>query len=156
MTIASLPQLVTSDPVSSSQLSRQRPLGFFHVSENFYLLCYSTLCISCDAYGYISRQIVINFTGHAKAVAVIAPYVIGFDNDFIEVRLIQTGALVNIISGTDVTLIGSQTYSGEGGNIAYSNPCGLTGEDVVVRMAHPLENGRQAIFKLKRNVEATY
>ncbi|KAK7202648.1 CNH domain-containing protein [Myxozyma melibiosi] len=154
MIIAALPQLTESDPIKTHELSAQTPLGFFRVSEHFYLLCYSHMCLSCDSQGFLSRQVIIRFTGTARSVAVMPPYVLGLCDDFVEIRLIQTGDLVSLVTGTDVQLIGPQSYSSDSANIAYSNPCGLTGEHVLVRMAHPVERGRQVILRFVRNTEA--
>jgi len=48
---------------------------------------------------------IIEWEGRADRVAIRAPYVLLFDTQFIEIRHIETGRLVQIISGTDIRCV---------------------------------------------------
>ena len=48
---------------------------------------------------------IIEWEGRADRVAILAPYVLLFDTQFIEIRHIETGRLAQIISGTDMRCV---------------------------------------------------
>ena len=53
--------------------------------------------------GIPSRSVgVIEWEGTAERVVLHSPYILLFDSQFIEIRHIQTGGLVQIISGNDI------------------------------------------------------
>ncbi|KAG9293935.1 hypothetical protein G9A89_019273 [Geosiphon pyriformis] len=79
-----------------------KPLGMFRLADNEFLLCYDEMFFYVDNYGELSRQKLIDWEGKPTAVAMHSPYVIGFDPQFIEIRNVQTGELVQIIPGTNM------------------------------------------------------
>ncbi|KAJ7772977.1 CNH domain-containing protein [Mycena maculata] len=82
-----------------------RPLGMFRSTNDEFLLCYNEFGLYVDGNGdpSPSRPIgTIEWEGNAERVAFHAPYVLLFDNRFIEVRHVETGRLAQIIPGTDV------------------------------------------------------
>jgi len=69
--------------------------------------------IYVDKHGEPSRRIgTIEWEGTAERVAWHAPYILLFDSRFIEIRHVETGRLVQIISGNDMRCI----WDGRGTN----------------------------------------
>ena len=101
-----------------------RPIGMFRSKEDEFLLCYDgtflpwspgrnelTASIEfglyIDKHGDPSRRTLgtIEWEGKAERVAWHPPYILLFDSGFIEIRHIETGRLVQIISGNDMRCI---------------------------------------------------
>ncbi|KAF8809527.1 hypothetical protein BYT27DRAFT_7187842 [Phlegmacium glaucopus] len=83
-----------------------RPLGMFKSTDQEFLLCYDEFGLYVDKHGDPCRTIgTIEWEGTAERVAFHAPYVLLFDSRFIEIRHVETGRLVQIISGSDVRCI---------------------------------------------------
>jgi len=100
-----------------------RPLGMFRSNKDEFLLCYDgTFCpeawerneliafiefgLYVDKHGDPSRLIgTIEWEGTAERVAWHPPYILLFDSRFIEIRHVETGRLVQIISGNDMRCI---------------------------------------------------
>ncbi|KAJ7772980.1 hypothetical protein DFH07DRAFT_148774 [Mycena maculata] len=82
-----------------------RPLGMFRSTDDEFLLCYNEFGLYVDRNGdpSPSRPIrTIEWEGNAERVAFHAPYILLFDNRFIEVRHVETGRLAQIIPGNNV------------------------------------------------------
>ncbi|KAK7202728.1 CNH domain-containing protein [Myxozyma melibiosi] len=140
--------------LSSSHGGRPVPLGFFKVSDNEFLLAYSTLCLKCDRTGTLSKGRVITFNGRPRQVTFAKPYILGFDKDFIEIRHVESGELKQVITGTDIRLVSAQTYVGAP-NRRSAQKAGLARarEDIVFVMAHPEVAGRQLVMRIDFNRE---
>jgi len=83
-----------------------RPMGMFRSSKDEFLLCYDEFGLYVDRHGDPSRSIgTIEWEGTAEHVAWHPPYVLLFDSRFIEIRHVETGRLVQIISGNDIRCI---------------------------------------------------
>ncbi|KAL0576451.1 Rho guanine nucleotide exchange factor [Marasmius crinis-equi] len=92
-----------------------RPLGMFRSADKEFLLCYNELGLYVNKRGESSRPTsFIEWEGSAERVALHSPYILLFDSCFIEIRHIQTGRLVQIISGNDVRCL----WDGRGVNVA--------------------------------------
>jgi hypothetical protein len=66
------------------------PLGMFKCKQH-YLLCYSEFVFMVDVHGgLVPGTRVVEWEGTPQSVAFYYPYVIGFDNRFIEVRNVET------------------------------------------------------------------
>ena len=66
-----------------------------------------------DKFGDLSRSIsTVEWEGKAERVACHPPYILLFDTRFIEIRHVETGHLVQIISGNDIQCI----WDGRGTN----------------------------------------
>jgi len=89
----------------ANRLQGQRPLGMFRKSENEFLLCYEECGVYIDKHGEVSRSVVLEFIGKAKAAAMYGAYLVLFDNDFVEVRNAENGRLRQVIAGKDVRCI---------------------------------------------------
>ncbi|CAG8554215.1 4215_t:CDS:10 [Ambispora gerdemannii] len=79
-----------------------KPLGMFRLGDNEFLLCYDEIFFYVDKHGELSRQRTVEWEGKPTAVAMQYPYVIGFDQQFIEIRHVQTGDLAQIITGSSM------------------------------------------------------
>ncbi|KIM21778.1 hypothetical protein M408DRAFT_80040, partial [Serendipita vermifera MAFF 305830] len=94
------------------RLQSCKPLGMFRSSEDEFLLCYNEFGMYVDRHGDPrSQNVVVGWEGTAQRVACHPPYIVLFDPRFIEIRLIQTGRLVQIIPGDDVRCL----WDGRGG-----------------------------------------
>ncbi|KAI0079115.1 hypothetical protein K474DRAFT_1659617 [Panus rudis PR-1116 ss-1] len=83
-----------------------RPKGMFRSSKDEFLLCYDEFGLYVDRHGDPSRQVqTIEWEGTAEHVAWHPPYVLLFDQRFIEIRHVETGRLAQIIPGNDVRCI---------------------------------------------------
>jgi len=91
-----------------------------------------------NKHGDVSRSVVMEFVGKANTVAMYGPYVLVFDQDFVEIRNAQNGRLRQVISGRDVRCLDEGTG-------------GQKGRTVKVAMAHPEAEGRQLVFELVLN-----
>ncbi|KAG9103502.1 hypothetical protein FRC06_010384 [Ceratobasidium sp. 370] len=102
-----------------------RPLGMFRSSENEFLLCYDEFGIYVNRHGDPTRTVgtAIEWEGRAEKVAFHPPYIALFDTRFIEIRHVEKGNLVQIISGEDVRCV----WDGRGAKIAPARTPGPEG-----------------------------
>ncbi|KAF7721428.1 RHO1 GDP-GTP exchange protein 2 [Apophysomyces ossiformis] len=102
-----LPDLTNPDFAFMYQQQRRiehlKPIGMFRCNENF-LLCYDLFAFLVDNRGNYVRKAYpwIEWEGTPQAVGFSYPFVIAFDANFIEVRHVETGALVQVIIGDNV------------------------------------------------------
>ncbi|KAF8628723.1 hypothetical protein AX17_005945 [Amanita inopinata Kibby_2008] len=86
-----------------------RPIGMFRSAENEFLLCYNEFGVYVNKRGIPNRPSTgtgtIEWEGRAESVAIHPPYILLFDNQFIEIRHIKTGRLAQIIQGSDVRFL---------------------------------------------------
>ncbi|KAL0567525.1 Rho guanine nucleotide exchange factor [Marasmius crinis-equi] len=83
-----------------------RPIGMFRSADDEFLLCYNEFGLFVNKHGDPSRAAgTIEWEGSAERVALHSPYVLLFDNRFIEIRQLETGTLVQIIPGKDIHCI---------------------------------------------------
>ncbi|KAK9449530.1 CNH domain-containing protein [Limtongia smithiae] len=97
-------------PPNGSPNDQPQALGFFSISESEFLVCYSTFCLMCNRHGELSRSLIIKFIGWAQAVAVIGQFVIGFDNNFVEVWNISRGERAQVIRGRGIRLLSKPEF----------------------------------------------
>lgn len=76
------------------------------------------------------------------------PYILVFDNDFVEIRNAQNGRLRQVIAGKDCRCL--DDGQGGGGSAA-GLPAGVKPRTVKVGMAHPECEGRQLVVELVLN-----
>ncbi|KAF9785478.1 CNH domain-containing protein [Thelephora terrestris] len=103
-----------------------RPMGMFRSGSDEFLLCYDEFGLSVDKHGGPSRIGTVEWEGKADRVTCHPPYILLFDQRFIEIRHVETGCLVQIISGNDVRC----TWDGRGAN--QSQPISEGSSDDVV------------------------
>ncbi|KAL1924560.1 uncharacterized protein VTP21DRAFT_4214 [Calcarisporiella thermophila] len=95
--------------------SSLKPLGMFRYG-GMYLLCYNAFCFFVDDHGRFAQNSVrFEWVGLPDDIYLYDHYVIGFDENFIEIRSVQTGELVQIIPGKGMRCLYSSTnfFSGE-------------------------------------------
>ncbi|KAG5353409.1 hypothetical protein C0989_007194 [Termitomyces sp. Mn162] len=90
-----------------------RAVGIFRVTDYEYLLCYDEFGLYIDKHGIPTRRSqVIEWEGIAVRAALHAPHIMLFDatSQFIEIRDVAAGRLVQIIHGNDIRC----TWDGRG------------------------------------------
>ncbi|KAG5643359.1 hypothetical protein DXG03_001041 [Asterophora parasitica] len=124
-----------ADPSLAPVLQRcgtSRPIGIFRSREHEFLLCYSEFGIYVDKQGYPNRNTcIIEWEGTVDAVAFHPPYVMLFDQRFVEIRHYETGRLAQIIPGQDIRCI----WDGRPHDWNSATP-GITSDDEMVQEAH--------------------
>ncbi|KAL0258151.1 Rho guanine nucleotide exchange factor [Diplodia seriata] len=168
----SVPDLKASHVATiASRLQGLDPLGMFRLSDQEFLLCYEECAVYVNKHGDVSRSVIMEFVGKAKAAALYGPYVLLFDPDFVEVRNAQNGRLRQVIPGRDVKCLddglglgghwvqpganngqaapqhvqngGSSTYGGTGGPVH--------SRTVKLAMQHPRHEKCQIVVELLLN-----
>jgi hypothetical protein len=111
-TIGSMPDFESPEIASiTARLEQQKPLGMFTVSETEYFLCYQ----KCGIYVYnydpsrTSRSGTCEFLGEAKSAAAYENYLVLFNDEFVEIRELDSGKLRQIISGKDIRCLDDGT-----------------------------------------------
>jgi len=90
-----------------------KPMGMFRSNKDEFLLCYDEFGLYVDKHGDPSRRMgTVEWEGTAERVAWHPPYILLFDSRFIEIRHVETGRLVQIISGNEMRCI----WDGRGTN----------------------------------------
>lgn len=116
----SIPDLEASHvQMIAQRLQGQKPLGMFRLSESEFLLCYEECAVYVNKHGDISRSVIMEFVGRARAAAMVGSFVLLFDADFVEVRNAQNGRLRQVVAGRDVKclddgLVGGMSASASG------------------------------------------
>ncbi|EIW71826.1 hypothetical protein TREMEDRAFT_28347 [Tremella mesenterica DSM 1558] len=86
-----------------------RPIAIYRIMDDF-LLCYDEFAFYIDKTGHRSKpKWAIIWEGVPTAFALQYPYVIAFEPTFIEVRHVETGALVQIIPGNNISCLFADT-----------------------------------------------
>lgn len=85
-----------------------KPLGMYKLGEDEFLLCYDEFAFWVDRHGDLLRPNTIEWEGRPDAIALSLPYIIGFDREFIEIRHVQSGHLVQLISGANVRCLNAE------------------------------------------------
>lgn len=124
----------------ATRLQGQKPLGMFRLSEIEFLLCYEECGVYVNKHGDVSRGVIMEFVGKAKTVAIYGPYILVFDNDFVEIRNAENGRLRQVIAGRDCRCIDDAQSGGSAGTRA-----------IKVAMAHPEIEDRQLVVELLLN-----
>jgi CNH domain len=113
----SIPDLEASHvQMIATRLQGQKPLGMFRLSEQEFLLCYEECAVYVNKHGDISRSVIMEFVGKARAAALYGPYVLLFDPDFVEIRNAQNGRLRQVIAGRDVKCLDDAMVGGTAGS----------------------------------------
>ena len=107
------------------------------------LLTHEVDCaVYVNKHGDVSRSVVMEFVGKAKAAATYGPYLILFDSDFVEIRNAENGRLRQVIAGRDCKCLDDAQSHGSAGGGART---------IKVGMAHPEAEGRQLVVEMKLN-----
>ncbi|KAK4946213.1 Rho guanine nucleotide exchange factor [Elasticomyces elasticus] len=130
----SVPNLRSEQPDTQAHLSSiasrikdLKPLGMFRLGEAEFLVTFEECAVYVNKHGDISRGVVMEFVGRARAACLYAQYLILVDEDFVEIRDAQNGRLKQVIVGKDIKLLddggggaggpGTQTQAALGGGI---------------------------------------
>lgn len=144
----------------ASHIKDQRALGMLRLSEQEFLLCYSNCAVYVNKHGEVSRSVIMDFVGTSQSAALYGPYLILFDNDFVEIRNAQNGRLKQIIAGREIKCLddgGSWSTAGAGASGGQQqngtvNGPGVPGSRTVkLVMQHPELEKTQIVVELLLN-----
>jgi len=124
----------------ASRLTDQKPLGMFRLSDQEFLLCYQECAVYVNKLGDISRSVIMEFVGKANSAAMFGPYILLFDNDFVEIRNAQNGRLRQVISGRDVKCLDDGLSGGSSHN-----------RTIKLSLQHPQQERCQVVVELVLN-----
>lgn len=86
-----------------------KPIAIYRVG-NMFLLCYTEFAFFVNNQGWRKKEShIIYWEGEPQKFAIWYPYILAFDNNFIEIRKIDTGELVRCILGDKIRLLQSNT-----------------------------------------------
>ncbi|CEP19094.1 hypothetical protein [Parasitella parasitica] len=95
-----------NDPGNNSVLGlheNMKPISMFRHKDGNILLCYSELAFYIDKKGKrVRKDWSISWEGNPTAFAFRFPYVVAFNSNFIEVRHMDTGDLLQVIPGNNI------------------------------------------------------
>ncbi|KAI5796331.1 CNH domain-containing protein [Peziza echinospora] len=128
----------------AARLTGQKPLGMFRLSDIEFLLVYEDCAVYVNKHGDVSRSVVMEFVGKARTAALYGPYILLFDNDFVEIRNAENGRLRQVIAGRDCRCLDDAQIGGK--TVGNERP-----RTVKVGMAHPELEGRQLVVELLLN-----
>lgn len=132
----SVPNLRSDQPETQAHLSSiatrikdLKPLGMFRLGEAEFLVTFEECAVYVNKHGDISRGVVMEFVGRAKAACLYAQYLILVDDDFVEIRDSQNGRLKQVIAGKDIRLLddGGSGAGASGGAGQTQSPAVLGG-----------------------------
>ncbi|TKX23722.1 CNH domain-containing protein [Elsinoe australis] len=144
----------------ATHIEGQSTLGMLRLSEQEFLLCYEKCAVYVNKHGDVSRSVIMNFVGRARSAALYGPYLVLFDQDFVEVRNAQNGRLKQIIAGRDVRCLddgGGGSLSGGGaislgnGGVVNGGGLGAAARTVKVAMCHPTSERCQVVVEMILN-----
>lgn len=130
----------------ASRLQGMDPVAMFRLAaDGSELLCvYEECAVYVNKYGDVSRSVVMEFVGHARAASLVAGFLVLFDNDFVEVRDALNGRLKQVIAGRDVRCLDSGRVQTE--------PMGVSEQrSVKFALQHPEVEKAQIVVELVLN-----
>ncbi|KAI9300993.1 CNH domain-containing protein [Cunninghamella echinulata] len=135
-----LPDIQHPDFAFVQQRADIKPLGLFKCKQH-YLLCYDAFAFLVDTHGSFVQETYswIAWEGQPQSIAFYYPYVIAFDPQFIEIRHVETGELIQTLPGVHMRCL-------QFTNDAFHpiiHGC----------MAHPFKPEYQYVFQLTANFE---
>ncbi|EXJ62627.1 hypothetical protein A1O7_03065 [Cladophialophora yegresii CBS 114405] len=108
----------------ASRIKDLKPLGMFRLGEAEFLVTFEECAVYVNKHGDISRGVVMEFVGRAKAACLYNQYLILVDDDFVEIRDAQNGRLKQVIAGKDIRLLDD---GGGGSGGAQTQPQAMLG-----------------------------
>jgi CNH domain len=143
----------------ASRIKDLKPLGMFRLGEAEFLIVFEECAVYVNKQGDVSREVVIEFVGHAKSACLYGQYLILFDDDFVEIRNAMNGRMKQVITGKNIKMLDN----GDGGNTAVSNTSvggvnglgmqgfGATQRTVKLCMQHPYYDKSHVVIELVEN-----
>ncbi|KAM0793648.1 hypothetical protein ACM66B_001079 [Microbotryomycetes sp. NB124-2] len=117
------------DPADSSldfvqRRENSRPIAIYRIDGEF-LLCYDDFAFYVNKNGWRARQNwLIQWEGFPTNFAMHYPYVLAFEPTFIEVRHVETGALMQVIPGNNIRCLFADTPPAASSAAYYSGLAG--------------------------------
>lgn len=133
------------------RLKDQRALRMLRISDSEFLLCYANCAVYINKHGDVSRSVIMEFVGTAQTVAMYGPYIILFDDDFVEIRNAQNGRLKQIISGQQILCLDDGACWSASNASTSNGPGNATDRTVKFVMQHPEMEKTQVIVELLLN-----
>ena len=122
----------------ASRIKDLKPLGMFRLGEAEFLVAFEECAVYVNKLGDISRGVVMEFVGRAKAASLYGMYLILFDDDFVEIRDAMNGRLKQVVGGKDIRLLD------DGGNhVVTGTPVSTPGAGVPAMGQHQLQQQQQ-------------
>lgn len=155
----SVPELKAEHVQNIAQtIKDQRPISMLRLSDQEFILCYEKCAVYVNKHGDVSRSVVMNFVGVAQNAALYGPYLVLFDNDFVEIRNAYNGRLKQIIAGREIKCLDDGTnWSANGGGTGGKGD-GLvngfkveSGRTLKLVMQHPEMDRNQIVVELLLN-----
>lgn len=144
----------------SARIRDLKPLGMFRLSDAEFLVTLSECAIYVNKQADVSRSVIMDFVGRAHAACLYYPYLILFNDDFVEIRDAQNGRLKQVIAGRGITMLddgGSAqagaghnhtTLGGGGGGINGSSTPASSPRTVKIGMQHPEHDRLYVVVEL--------
>lgn len=124
----------------AGRLEQVDAVAIFRLNENEFLCVYNNCAVYVNKHGDVSRSVIMEFVGQAKAACLIDGFLVLFDNDFVEIRDATTGRLKQIVAGRDVRCLDD----GRGGAGIGNNGS----RTVKFALQHPEYIGCQVVMEL--------
>ncbi|CAK4032945.1 Rho1 guanine nucleotide exchange factor 3 [Lecanosticta acicola] len=154
----SVPELKADHVQNIAQRIREQvALSMLRLSEQEFLLVYANCAVYVNKHGDVSRSVVMEFVGHGQNAAIYGPYLVLFNEDFVEIRNAQNGRLKQIIAGREIKCLDDGTnWSANGGAIPPTNgivngPTAQAGRTLKLVMQHPEQEKNQIVVELLLN-----
>jgi len=149
-----VPDFATLDGPTNALKSRCQnnlPLGIVRSGERELMVVYDTFGCYVTKHGIPARQAhYVRWEGKAVAWAIRLPYILLFNSDFIEVRFVPTGRLIQVITAKDIRFL--QTASSEKGPLLIAvkgegdDKNGVTDKLVDITETKPIGGGPDEVF----------
>lgn len=110
--LATQPLLDQADTSLDFVVQREnlKPIHVERISGRDFLLCYSEFSFFVDRLGWRAfPEWKINWEGNPQSFAVFQPYILAFEPSFIEMRHLETGMLVYILTAKNIRMLHSST-----------------------------------------------
>ena len=139
----------------ATHIKDQKALSMLRLSDQEFLLVYAQCAVYVNKHGDVSRSVVMNFVGNAQNAALYGPYLVLFDNDFVEIRNAQNGRLKQIIAGREVKCLDDGTNWSANGppqtNGIVNGPTAQAARTLKLVMQHPEQDKTQIVVELLLN-----
>jgi hypothetical protein len=88
---------------------KAKPIILYRLKDEF-LLVYSIFAFFIDRRGRMTRpELMITWEGKPSVFGLSYPYILAFEPDFIEIRNVESGQLVDIITGKNIRMLHEST-----------------------------------------------
>ncbi|KAK5104331.1 Rho guanine nucleotide exchange factor [Lithohypha guttulata] len=88
-----------------ARLKDLRPLGMFRLSEAEFIVAFSECAVYVNKLGDVSRSVTMEFVGRANTACLFYPYLILFNDEFVEIRDAQSGRLKQVVTGQNIKML---------------------------------------------------